>query len=227
MQPHQHQPPHPGFPYPPEPDVMQRRIEALERRIEMLERIVLAMPAPSSQSSGFLDQLARTSEPLNAMPPIQRLPPPERPWVAVLHTMDRNDPDWPVKPCGGVGVWLTRPIREGERASFDVLRILPPGEMLWRAPTIHDEPRCQSCHALIDPFSSADLDYLSILRPAAEGRRQAPAPTPDSEPSGTTPPQNVVPDESDGAPPLPPYVTPEASAEALNTLSKLSRDIFG
>jgi hypothetical protein len=46
------------------------------------------------------------------------------------------------------------------------MRVRTPFDPHWRIPERGlDEPRCSSCWSLVDPFSNADLDYLSEMIP--------------------------------------------------------------
>lgn len=204
---------------------MAQRLQQAERRIEMLERLVLAMPSPSSRS-------ITGPEPAYAARP-NTVQSPDGNWIPVYHRMDRNSPDFP-PPCNDVGVYLTRRIHEGERCSRELLRICPPGESVWRAPTLHDEPRCQSCQSLIDPFSSADLDYLSVMQPAPVlGERQRVGENRPDSPPGVggfegSPELGPVP-----VPPPPFAVSPmtpearDATQDEIDALRALADDILG
>jgi hypothetical protein len=111
-----------------------------------------------------LGESLKVKEPKEPLP-VFRVEPPDPSWIPVLHRVVRQDPSFP-RPCGQVGVFLTEPPREYVNARTEILRVLIPGETRWRVPTPHDEPRCSSCGAWIDPFSNADLDYLSLMQPA-------------------------------------------------------------
>lgn len=95
--------------------------------------------------------------------------PPNPRWIPIRHTVQRVDSEQiplDIPPCGGIAHYLTVPPYEHQKASLDQIRICPPGETIWRAPKPGiDAPVCMSCGLLVDPFSNADLDYLSHMRP--------------------------------------------------------------
>ena len=111
-------------------------------------------------------------ERLNQVTPIPaalQIVPPDSTWIPILHAVHR--PESSLKPCGQVGLYLTDPPREHEKASLERMRILVPGEQRWREPTPGDIPLCSSCGIRIDPFSNADLDYLSHMIPGGPAPR--------------------------------------------------------
>lgn len=147
------------------------RLDALEAVLrtcfEMIRSIRQEIRDPLPEGMKVLtpvgESIQRLQRPVEHVEPVE---PPDSSWIPILHDRVRPDPQAP-HPCGGVGLYLTEPPREHQKARLDVMRILAPGERSWRTPTIHDEPRCSSCRALINPFSNTDLDYLSHMQPAA------------------------------------------------------------
>ncbi len=91
---------------------------------------------------------------------------PDPSWIPILHSMQRAEIGFP-PPCNGVALYLTEPPQEGKRADLSLMRVRPPFTETWKIPERGiDEPRCASCGILVDPFSNADLDYLSRMLPA-------------------------------------------------------------
>jgi hypothetical protein len=148
------------------------RIAALERRIDMIERLLLERPPAAPITPRSLHDARGT-----IIPAFAPTTPADPAWIPVMHAMIRPQQGWP-RPCGQVGLYLDRPIREGERCDLQRLRVLVPGESSWRTPTTEDTPRCSSCGELIDAFSSADLDYLSVMLPGGGGGGPPPPPPP-------------------------------------------------
>ena len=135
-------------------------VRRLEKRLDMLEALILQMQPPPK--SVTVSPANHTHDPRDFREP------PDPSWLPILHRMVRPDPAYP-RPCGGVAHYLTQPPQEHVPASLDLIRICPLGERTWRAPQRGiDEPRCDSCGVLVDPFSNADLDYLTHLRPAGQ-----------------------------------------------------------
>lgn len=91
--------------------------------------------------------------------------PPDPTWIPVMHCMMRSEPRSP-EPCGGIGLCLTQAPTQHMKASFEVMRVFFPDEKQWRQPTSKDVPLCSTCQVRIDPFSSQDLDYLSVMAPS-------------------------------------------------------------
>jgi hypothetical protein len=129
------------------------------------------------------------------------------------------------KPCGGIGLYLTVSPRQHERARTDVMRILPSGETTWRQPREDDVPRCATCLARVDPFSSADLDYLSVMRPSASsdptGRPGLSPAMGTGYPLPAPPPDTVQEDVETPHRPFPAH-TPEAAGRDLDAIRELS-----
>jgi len=149
------------------------RISALERRIDMLEALVLRLergePAPpilppSPAETAYALQLgAAPPDPVNSE------------WIPILHATERPEPDWPTKPCYLPALYLTEPPQDGVKARLEIMRVRTPHDPTWKVPQPGiDEPRCSSCWAMIDPFSNADLDYLSHLVPAGTKKPRRP-----------------------------------------------------
>jgi hypothetical protein len=175
------------------------RIAALERRIDMIERLLLERPPAAPITPRSLHDARGT-----IIPAFAPTTPADPAWIPVMHAMIRPQQGWP-RPCGQVGLYLDRPIREGERCDLQRLRVLVPGESSWRTPTTEDTPRCSSCGELIDAFSSADLDYLSVMLPAG---------TAGDPPPGT-------PGSDRARPPSPPAATDINGTETARTVRKL------
>ena len=209
-------------------------IHRLERRIEMLEALLLQMQRMDTTLATPPDPIADSLD----LTPTARarrvaLPPPDPSWIPILHVVPRSNvalPDAP-PPCGKPGLYLTAPPREHEHASLEVMRILPPTETVWRRPTVMDQPRCASCLAPIDPFSNADLDYLSHMLPgrspktaSRRGRtrsKQDRAEAATSEPAGVRSPGAPVVDT--GPVSILPDHTVRAQQDALRSLVDLER----
>jgi hypothetical protein len=84
--------------------------------------------------------------------------------------MQRPESGFP-PPCQDVALYLTEPPQEGKHASLEVMRVHTPFQPAWKIPQRGiDEPRCSSCWSLVDPFSNADLDYLSVMVPGRARR---------------------------------------------------------
>lgn len=151
-------------------DILRSAHEAIRKlRIELLQ----TNPDPNFGASlGPLtplgESLQRGREVVQVEPSLQVIPP-NPSWIPVLHNKERAEPNHP-KPCGQVGLYLTQNPTQHQKASLDVMRILVPGESTWREPTQQDVPLCSSCGVWIDPFSSRDLDYLSVMVPSEPPR---------------------------------------------------------
>lgn len=142
-----------------QPPASRVEVEALTRRIEILEALVLRMsgPPPSVEYTGP----APKSWPLD---------PPDPEWIPIYHEMQRPESGFP-PPCKQVALYLTEPPQEGKHASLEVMRVRTPFQSEWKIPERGiDEPRCSSCWSLVDPFSNADLDYLSVMLPASTSK---------------------------------------------------------
>jgi hypothetical protein len=145
------------------PQATQERLDALQRRIEMLEALVLKLS--SSPAPPVLRQEARYATP-QAVPGED----PDPAWIPIRHEMIRPAP-FPM-PCGNVGLYLTEPPQEHKPADLSLMRVRTPFDPAWKVPQPGiDEPRCSSCWQLVDPFSSADLNYLAVMVPPNSGPR--------------------------------------------------------
>lgn len=209
-------------------------IDPLERRIEMLEALVLQLQRDVQRLAGGDGAGGTTTVPAPGVTPVTfQVPPPDPPdptWIPVLHRMTRLLPDWPA-PCGKVGLYLTEPPAQHKKASFSVIRMRTYDSPEWKIPTTADEPRCSSCFALIDPFSSSDLDYLSIMQPSSAAslklakRRRRKGEVPSNGPTGDDA-SHVYPDAPADVEPLSfPAHVQEASQKDLDTLNQLARSI--
>jgi hypothetical protein len=193
-------------------------VRRIRREIHDLGRL-RTFPAPLTPV-GLADRLV--------LPALQVVPPAPS-WVPILHSMTRLESTGPAgnflpRPCGQVGLYLTEPPREHEKARLDRMRILVPGEDRWREPTPTDLPRCSSCGVTIDPFSNADLDYLSHLIPGGP-RPPTPGKSRDRKRSGGEPPQTPSPGgvfEMTGSPSTFPGHTSSATQEVLSGIELLS-----
>lgn len=191
----------------------------LKRRVEMLESLVMTLrdqvrmllPPPAAPTSpGFF---------VREEPAALQVVPPDPAWIPILHRMERTDPRFP-RPCGQVGLYLTEPPTQHRNATLEVMRILVPGEDRWRQPTQLDLPVCSSCGAYVDPFSNADLDYLSQMLPSVPS-----APSPKRRVQ-RKPEVESTPNESPGSnvsrlPPAFPAHTPRARDDDEETLTAL------
>lgn len=209
------------------------RLEAVEAALQMAFdavrklRVELQSGSASFRLTTPVGLVAPTSAGL-AAPALQVIPPDPQ-WIPILHVVPRVMPDsWP-RPCGQVGLYLTEPPREHEKARLDRMRILVPGESRWREPTINDEPRCSSCGTMIDPFSNADLDYLSRMipggaRPPALGKRRDRRRSKEEEPGLPRPEGEVSPGMSSEAlsPSTFPGHTPQAQHDVLQGIEALT-----
>lgn len=148
-------------------DILRSAHEALRKlRHELLGA------TPDFDTTGMLTPLGESirsgCEYIQVEPALQVIPP-NPSWIPVLHRMTREESNHP-KPCGNVGLYLTQSPTQHQKASLDVMRILVPGENTWREPTTADVPLCSSCGVWIDPFSSQDLDYFSVMVPSEPPR---------------------------------------------------------
>lgn len=212
-------------------DVLVIRVEQVEAALEQVSLAIRRLRADLDEltggQTGSPTHLARSQ----AEPRLRVLPPPDPGWVPVVHRMRRADLNMP-DPCDQVGLYLTKPPRQHERASFDVMRILPPGELRWRLPKDTDVPRCSSCGAWIDPFSNADLDYLSVMQPSPGSDPSLPPLSPPSPyrsapsmsagyPLQTPAPETVLDDVPQPGRPFPAH-TPEAADRDLQSIQELA-----
>ncbi len=216
-----------------------RAFAALERRVEMLEALVLRLerkepappvlppfrpPAPPSPPTP-----AETAYDLQlgAAP----ADPPDPEWIPILHATERPEPDWPTPPCGLPALYLTEPPQDGVKARLEIMRVRTPHDPTWKVPQPGiDEPRCSSCWAMIDPFSNADLDYLSHLVP--QGTRKPRPRRPSRQGSGGSSRSTEYPasQSSEGAssPPSPilPATVPLSTLGDLPLTPQAGYDIF-
>lgn len=84
---------------------------------------------------------------------------PQPDWIPVYHIPSRRDRS---PGCRDIAQYITRVTGVDEVPSLDLLRVRPPGESYWRAPTPNDAPRCSACGTAIDPYGSADLDFSAL-----------------------------------------------------------------
>lgn len=207
------------------PAVLVARLDSLEDVLRLLFDAVRKLRAeiretyPESFPPAPLTPLAPIGQRASDVPvpygPESLVPDrPDPSWVPIIHRMHRVPSDvypHPPPPCNRPGLYLTQPPRDGIVADPALMRICPPGERRWRPPQVGvDTPSCQSCGAPIDPFSSYDLDYLSVMLPARPQRDEA-SEVPDSAGS----PPSFPPDPGlDGSSPLSP-AAPLFPAEAV------------
>lgn len=198
--------------------VISEGIRKMRHEIRELDPVQFPPPVPLGPPTHDLrvypSDLQRT--PLQS----EQTDPPDSRWIPIIHRMTRTDAAFP-RPCMLPGLYLTEPPRENRKASFEVMRILPQGEQHWRSPTLMDIPMCSSCGAVIDPFSNADLDYLSVMQPATvksgkRGRKRSEEETP----VGGSPALPRV-----DPPSIFPGHTNEADRETLTTLHTLAQDL--
>lgn len=204
-----------------------RKTDVLVIRLEQVEAALTQVYEAVRRLRADLDELTGTSMPptpevaKRTGPTLRVLPPPEPGWIPILHRMQRADPQMPT-PCGGVGLYLTKPPRQHERARTEVMRILPPNETTWRAPGAGDLPRCATCLVRIDPFSSADLDYLSVMQPSPSSDPSQPTPAMSTGyPLQTPPPETVLDELPQPHRPFPAH-TREAAEADLESIRELS-----
>lgn len=199
-----------------EPD----RISALERRIDLLEALVLRLERTTPPESAQASRPPTPAETayalqLGATPP----DPPDPAWIPILHATERPEPDWPTKPCYLPALYLTEPPQDGVKARLEIMRVRMPHDTTWKVPEPGiDEPRCAGCWAMIDPFSNADLDYLSHLVPAGAKKPRRPR-RPSRQGSGGS--SNGTPASSVGESPPLSVLSSQPDAAPLSTLGDL------
>lgn len=220
-----------------------QKILALERRVDMLERLVLHLDQRGAVPLLQPSVAPPPASPLAPLAPRQGFSDPasdaDPTWIPILHTQIRPDPASP-PPCGFPGVYLTEPPQDKRRASLDVMRVRTPEDLRWHIPQPGiDPPICSSCFVPIDPFSNADLDYLSHMLPAGSPP-SPPTQTPktprtprsksgDDRGGGVVPPQptgggsSASPGVDAGLPSTFVGHTPEATAEALQGIGRIQK----
>lgn len=167
--------------------------------------------------------------PLSAPTTISDETQPDPDWIPILHRIQRLDASFP-PPCGKVGLYLTELPREHQIADLAVMRIRTRDDPRWHTPQRGiDVPCCSTCFAFLDPFSNADLDYLSVMQPSQVGDQTYPRSRPlnDRGVVGASARDSEISpgllDVSLAPPPLPGH-TPDAMADVLQDLQNL-RDL--
>jgi hypothetical protein len=162
------------------PQALFQQILHLTRRIEMLEALVLKQDTVLQAISPHSRPIHLSSEIRGSAPEYgpAEVAPPDPAWIPIYHEMQRPESGFP-PPCHQVALYLTEPPQEGKNADLRLMRVRTPFQPEWKIPERGiDEPRCSSCWSLVDPFSNADLDYLSVMLPGSASPSSAPKRTP-------------------------------------------------
>lgn len=114
---------------------LHARITSLEARLAQVEARVAVLESPHQPSH---------------QPTSASLADPRPEWKPVLH-----------KDCGKPAFFLTRSYGAVEQGKLEDMRVGP----ALQPPRIGQLSRCRHCDALLDPFSSVDLDWDQAILP--------------------------------------------------------------